>query len=114
MITEPAANDPTMDLQQAADFLHLGLKSMKELVDSGEVPALSLNQKHTILLRDDLITFVREQGRKQADKRRSRKIAPPPAANVPTTKPRCVRARKSPKPDLSAYEASSRASRPNP
>jgi hypothetical protein len=64
-----AANDPTMDLQEAANFLHLGYKAMKELVDSGDVPALSLNQKHTVLLREDLITYVREQGRKLAEKR---------------------------------------------
>ncbi|WEN13669.1 hypothetical protein PY254_10465 [Rhodanobacter sp. AS-Z3] len=89
MNTQPAANDPTMDLQQAADFLHLGLKSMKELVDSGAVPALSLNQKHTILLRDDLIAYVREQGRAQAARRRSRKPidAPPTRAKRSTSKP---------------------------
>lgn len=98
MNTQPAANDPTMDLQQAADFLHLGLKSMKELVESGAVPALSCNQKHTILLRDDLIDYVREQGRLQASKRRARK----PAADIkPVTR---ARRGATPKPNLDAYD----------
>lgn len=95
-----AANDPTMDLQQAATFMHLGLEAMKKLVDSGDVPALSLNQKHTILLRDDLIDYVREQGRKQAEKRRKSKPAeieskPPPGER---------RGPRQARPDLSGYE----------
>lgn len=101
MADRPAANDPTMDLEQAAAFLHLGYKAMKELVDSGAVPALSLNQKHTILLRDDLITYVREQGRAQASKRRARKAA---AIPHPNPQRRATRSRTAAKPDLSIYE----------
>lgn len=100
-----AANDPTMDLQQAADFLHLGYKAMKELVDSGDVPALSLNQKHTILLRDDLITYVREQGRLQATKRQARKRSPN-TADVTRT-----RRGATPKPDLGSYEVTTAGQR---
>lgn len=107
MNTQPAANDPTMDLEQAAAFMHLGYKAMKELVDSGEVPALSLNQKHTILLREDLITYVREQGRKQADKRRERKQ--PPAA--PTRAAPVTRAGKMALPNLDTYEVTTAAQR---
>jgi hypothetical protein len=95
MNTEAATNSPTMDLEQAAAFLHLGYKAMKALVDTGEVPALSLNQKHTILLRDDLITYVREQGRAQAARRRSRK----PIDAPPTRAKRSIS-----KPNLDAYE----------
>jgi hypothetical protein len=108
MNTQPAANDPTMDLEQAAAFMHLGYKAMKELVDSGEVPALSLNQKHTILLREDLITYVREQGRKQADKRRARK-QPAAATTTPTTPHH--RGRKTAKPNLDAYEVTTAGQR---
>lgn len=107
MNTQPAANDPTMDLQQAADFMHLGYKAMKELVDRGEVAALSCNQKHCILLRDDLIAYVREQGRKQADKRRQGK---PPAA-APTPPPARRRGRATPKPNLDSYEAATKVAR---
>lgn len=94
------APDPTMDLQQAADFLHLGYKAMKELVDSGDVPALSLNQKHTILLRDDLITYVREQGRKQADRRRAGKLP----GNDPAPSAARRRGPRVTRPNLEAYE----------
>lgn len=92
--------EPTMDLQQAADFLRLGYKAMKELVDSGNVPALSLNQKHTVLLRDDLITYVREQGRKQADRRRAGKLP----VTVPATTTARRRGARVALPDLDAYE----------
>ena len=99
-MTAHAANDPTMNLEQAADFMHLGYKAMKDLVDSGEVPALSLNQKHTILPREDLISYVREQGRKQADKRRARNQ--PPSTIVPAIARR--RGGKLTLPNLDAYE----------
>jgi len=100
MNTLPAANDDTMDLSQAAALLHIGFKAMKELVDTGEVPALSCNQKHCVLLREDLITYVREQGRKQADKRRLRKQ--PAASPTPAVTRR--RGSKTAMPNLDAYE----------
>ena len=104
MITEPAANDDTMDLQEAAAFMKCGLRAMRELVDNGDVPALQINQKHTLLLRADLISYVREQGRAQAAKRRARKAGT--AAPSPTpAPPRHRRGSKAPKPDLDAYEA---------
>lgn len=109
MITEPAANDDTMDLQEAATFMKCGLRAMRELVDTGEVPALQINQKHTLLLRADLISYVREQGRAQAAKRRARK-AGPPMANP--TLPRRRRGSKAPKPDLAAYEATASGGKP--
>jgi hypothetical protein len=95
--------EPTLDLQQAATFLHLGLESMKELVASGEVPALSCNQKHTIMLRDDLIAYVREQGRKQAEHRRNKRVLP----DVVPAAPRTTRGRANSRPDLSRYESTS-------
>jgi len=100
MSSAHATNDPTMNLEQAADFMHLGYKAMKELVDRGEVPALSLNQKHTILLREDLITYVREQGRKQADKRRAHKQP----VGVPVASAPRSRTSKNAKPNLAVYE----------
>lgn len=98
--------EPTLDLQQAADFLHLGYKAMKELVDSGEVPALSLNQKHTIVLRDDLIAYVRDEGRAQAARRRAGKAraVEPPAPSMGHRRPRGNQ-----KPNLDAYELTTSA-----
>ncbi|HET6806195.1 MAG TPA: hypothetical protein VFH59_12220, partial [Frateuria sp.] len=90
-----------LNLEEAAEFMHLGLKAMKELVDSGAVPALSLNQKHTILLRDDLISYVREQGRAQAELRRKGKPAPTDA--LPARERR--RGPRKARPDLASYEA---------
>jgi len=95
-----AANDPTMDLEQAAAFLHLGYEAMKALVNKGDVPALSLNQKHTVLLREDLIAYVREEGRKQAEERKRRGRRPAAAPTSRTTQSRNRPAL----PDLSKYE----------
>ena len=97
MSNAPLTNGPTMGLEEAATFLRLGHQAMKELVLSGAVPALSLNLKHTVLLRDDLIAYVRKEGRKQADKRKEierRKLLVAPRS----------RGDKVALPDLSKYE----------
>ena len=62
--------DTTLGLEDAAKVMRLGVESMKELVENGTVPAVRLNQKHTVLLREDLINFLREEGRRQAAARR--------------------------------------------
>lgn len=99
-------NSPTMGLQQSANFLRLGLEAMKDLVANGEVPAVVLNQKHTVLLREDLIAYVREEGRKQAEKRRklAASRAPEPSAGSSTATTRRARPRRGPLPDLGRYE----------
>lgn len=101
MSEHATTTEATLDLQQAATFLHLGLESMKDLIASGEVPALSLNQKHHILLRDDLIAYVREQGRKQAEHRRNKRVLP----DVVSAVPRSTRSGATIRPDLSRYES---------
>jgi hypothetical protein len=99
----------TLDLKQAAAFLRLGYESMKDLVDAGAVPAVCLNQKHTVLLREDLIAYVRDEGRKQAEERKRK-------ARAPST--RSVRATAPPKrvarslPDLGRYESVTTSARP--
>lgn len=95
---QPAANDDTMSLEAAADFLLLGYKSMKELVETGEVPALCCNQKHTVLLRADLIEYIHTKGREQAEKRRRRKTAAA-IARLPEN-----RRGRAPLPDLDLFE----------
>lgn len=92
----PAANDDTMNLEAAADFLHLGYKAMKVLVDTGEVPALSCNQKHTVLLRADLVDYVRTKGREQAEARKRKK--------QPAIAPVKQRGKKKALPNLDLYE----------
>lgn len=101
--TEP---DDTLGLEGAARMLRLGLEAMKELVDKGEVPAVRLNQKHTVMLREDLIAFLRSEGRRQAAERKKSTIGSRPAANAPSpaSPNRKTKARRITPPDLRAYE----------
>ncbi|WP_423159361.1 hypothetical protein [Stenotrophomonas geniculata] len=96
----------TLGLEDAAKMMRLGLEAMKDLVDKGDVPAVRLNQKHTVMLREDLIDFLRSEGRRQAAERKKSAIGNRPAANAPlgaTTK-RKGKARRISPPDLRAYE----------
>jgi hypothetical protein len=98
--------EDTLGLEAAAKIMRLGLEAMKDLVDKGEVPAVRLNQKHTVMLREDLIDFLRSEGRRQAAERKKSAIGNRPAANTPvgaTPKCKCEARRISP-PDLRAYE----------
>ena len=98
--------DETLGLEGAARMMRLGLEAMKELVDKGEVPAVRLNQKHTVMLREDLIDFLRSEGRRQAAERKKSAVGNRPAANAsaPTTPKRPSKARRITPPDLRAYE----------
>ncbi|WP_458068697.1 hypothetical protein [Rhodanobacter sp. BL-MT-08] len=104
-------NDATLDLKQGAEFLHLGVEAMRELVQNGEVAALVLNQKHTVMLRSDLIGYIREKGRKQAEERRNKRKAKPehrePAA------PRQAARRGRVLPNLDTYEAATKDAQPD-
>ena len=98
--------DDTLGLEGAARMMRLGLEAMKDLVDKGEVPAVRLNQKHTVMLREDLIDFLRSEGRRQAAERRKSAIGHRPAANALVGNPpkRKGKARRRSPPDLRAYE----------
>ncbi len=99
-------DDETLGLDGAAKMLRLGLEAMKELVDKGAVPAVRLNQKHTVILREDLIDFLRLEGRRQAAERKKSTIGNQPAANSPESGPtrRAGKSRRTKLPDLRAYE----------
>ncbi|HFK2947302.1 TPA: hypothetical protein ACGY8F_002260 [Stenotrophomonas maltophilia] len=98
--------DDTLGLEGAARMMRLGLEAMKELVDKGEVPAVRLNQKHTVMLREDLIDFLRSEGRRQAAERKKSAIGTRLAANTPESVPtrRASKSRRTKLPDLRAYE----------
>lgn len=98
--------DDTLGLEGAARMMRLGLEAMKDLVDKGEVPAVRLNQKHTVMLREDLIDFLRSEGRRQAAERKKSAVGNRPAANatMATTPKRRGKARHITPPDLRAYE----------
>lgn len=98
--------EDTLGLEGAARMMRLGLEAMKQLVDKGDVPAVRLNQKHTVMLREDLIDFLRLEGRKQAAERR--KMAAGNQASPTTLEPnqprKKNRSRRVTLPDLRAYE----------
>lgn len=98
--------DDTLGLEGAARMMRLGLEAMKELVDKGEVPAVRLNQKHTVMLREDLIDFLRSEGRRQAAERKKSAVGNRAAANAPASGPtrRASKSRRTKLPDLRAYE----------
>ncbi|MDG9763970.1 hypothetical protein [Stenotrophomonas sp. GD04064] len=99
-------NADTLGIEGAARMLRLGLEAMKELVDKGEVPAVRLNQKHTVMLREDLIDFLRSEGRRQAAERKKSAIGNRPAANASASGQarRVSKSRRTKLPDLRAYE----------
>ena len=78
-MTKPASRDirhqtdETLDIAQAAAYCHIGYEAMRELIDSGEVPAASFNQKHVVVHIDDLRDYVRKRAREQAEERRRRR-----------------------------------------
>lgn len=100
------SEEQTVSLETAARILRIGLEAMKDLVDRGEVPAVRLNQKHTVMLREDLIDFLRSEGRRQAAERKKSAIGTRAAANTPEslTTRRASKCRRTKLPDLRAYE----------
>lgn len=100
------ADDATLGLEGAARMMRLGLEAMKDLVEKGEVPAVRFNQKHTVMLREDLIDFLRSEGRRQAAERKKSAVGKRAAANAPTAGPtrRTSKSRRTKLPDLRAYE----------
>lgn len=80
--------DETLSLEEAAKLSRLGLESFKALVEAGEIPAVRFNQKHTVIVRDQLLGYLRAKAVEQAQERRAgrtprprrrgRKVIPPP------------------------------------
>lgn len=53
-----------LTLEEAAALARCGLDCLREYVDAGEIPATRLDQKRTVQLREELIDFIRNLGRK--------------------------------------------------
>ncbi|HHA2422305.1 helix-turn-helix domain-containing protein [Stenotrophomonas maltophilia] len=102
--------DDTLGLEGAAKMLRRGLEAMKDLVDKGEVPAVRLNQKHTVILREDLIEFLRLEGRRQAAEQKKSTIKHRCRASEPEgvhpNRGAKAKPRRIVPPDLRAYEQS--------
>lgn len=63
--------DEFLTLEEAARLLHLGVDSIRRLIDSGDLPAAELDQKRVILLRDQLVEFIRTKSNEQSVARRN-------------------------------------------
>lgn len=60
----------TLTLEEAAEYLHLGINAARELLDAGVLPGVRLNAKHAVFLRDELDRWLAEESRRQMDERR--------------------------------------------
>jgi hypothetical protein len=67
-----APADDTLTLQEAATLAHCGVDLMRELVDSGTVPAVRLNPKHCAIVRDQFLEWLRGEAERQAHARRQK------------------------------------------
>ncbi|WP_457095869.1 hypothetical protein [Lysobacter sp. P5_B9] len=64
--------DQALSLASAASLLRIGEEALRALVVTGQIPALSLNSRHWILLREDVIEFIRVNAQTQQDQRMAR------------------------------------------
>lgn len=71
VIRSSSGSSETMSLAEAASFMRIGIDALRSLIYEGLVPALSLNQKHWVLLRSDLVEFIRHTAHQQQMGRRS-------------------------------------------
>jgi hypothetical protein len=92
-----------LTLAETAQFLRLGLEATRALFECGELLGTSLNQKHAVFLREDLISYLRETSRRQAAQRRATAA---PAAPARPRVARTGRPRRTRLPDLDRAEAS--------
>ena len=105
MTAEEAHTQPeTIGLIEAAALLHIGREALRTLCERGEIPALSLNRKHWVLLRSDILAYIAHTARQQAAARR--RSCEPSARPIDTStdgEPRKGRPRRE-LPDLAPYE----------
>ena len=119
MTAEEAHTQPeTIGLIEAAALLHIGREALRTLCERGEIPALSLNRKHWVLLRSDVLAYIAHTARRQAAERR--RSFEPSARQIDAMtegEPRKGRPRRA-LPDLAPYETRAglptKAGRPGP
>lgn len=81
-----ASQCDTLSLDEAASIMRLGVDAARELVLAGVIPAVTLNKKHMVLLREDVIEFLRETARRQQAERKAR-VQRPVLVQVSVTEP---------------------------
>ena len=95
----------TIGLIEAAAVLHIGREAMHSMCERGEIPALSLNRKHWVLLRSDVLAYIGHTARQQAAaRRRSCESSTPQIEATTSGEPRKGRPRRE-LPDLAPYES---------
>lgn len=68
--------EETLSVEEAAALAKVGVDCMKSLIDTGEIHAARFNRKHCVLLREDVIDYIRKRAREQSKQRRSIKTVP--------------------------------------
>ncbi len=90
----------TLDVKGTAALMRCGVEAVEQIIDTGALPALRINQKRTVLLRADVLAYIAQHAREQADHRRRVRMID----NTPATPRGQSRRPQTPKPDLSRYE----------
>lgn len=65
-----SAVEVTLTLHEVAGFLQISLNAARALFESGEIVGVSLNQRHAIVLRSDLVSYLRRKAVAQTCLRR--------------------------------------------
>ena len=65
------ATAETLSITEAARVMRIGVDAVRRLIATGDLPALSLNRKHLVLLREQVVDFIRSKAQEQALQRRS-------------------------------------------
>ncbi len=106
MSAEEAQPQPeTIGLIEAAALLHIGREALRTLCERGEIPALSLNRKHWVLLRSDVLAYIGHTARQQAAARR--RLCESSAPQIEASPARKAAGKGRPRremPDLAPYE----------
>lgn len=104
-LTVTSAWPDTMGLEQAAKYLRLGRDATRSLFELGDLPGVSLNQKHLVFRRVALDSWLaqKEMERERSLGGRSR----PAAIAKPVHRTASAIYRRGAPPDLRPYEATS-------
>jgi excisionase family DNA binding protein len=86
---------PTLDLNEAANFLRISPATAQEMAAAGELPGAKIGRAWVFLL-DDLIDWLREQVKIQQEARKEQNICPSELPPLPRMDRRSRR-RKPPK-----------------
>jgi excisionase family DNA binding protein len=62
----------TIDSEQCADLLHCTPEQVEELARTGEIPGLKIG-RHWLFVTRDLLAYLAEKARQEAEQRRSRR-----------------------------------------